>query len=157
MKVNLFKEKGYEFKWPTEVPDEGSGFVAIPEEEKVVIVLRRLGHNQKRRIEDGMMSINTSDMQRGKGRKAATKSKDMKIEYKIGSVKETQLKESVVSWKNLVDDVTGKPIPYSWDSFTELLDCNGGLPTEHYGHFETELLDYIQEYNGFEMGTSPGN
>jgi len=157
MKVSLFRDKSYEFTWPTEAPAEDSGFAEIPETERIVIVLRRLGHNQKRKIEDGMMSIATSDMQRTKGRKAASKSKDMKIEYKIGSVKETQLKESVVSWKNLIDESTGKPIPYSWDAFTELLDCNGGLPTEHYGHFETELLDYIQEYNGFEMGTSPGN
>jgi len=145
MKVNLFRKPEYEFVWPIQDPPPESELPPIPPGEKITIKCRRLKHGAKRKIEDNMIDIKSTQLQRGRRRKDTNQ---VSMSYRIGHMKDTQLKESVVNWLNVLDE-DGNPILYTWDNLTALLACNADLDPDTYGVLETDLLDRIEKENSF--------
>ncbi len=146
MRVKLFTKRESEFQWPTTDPTEEeqqNGHKLIPEEDKIVILLRKMTHHQKRTIEDSMVSATQSTFQRG--RKTQT-SGDVNMAYKIGHVKDMRLNSSIMGWKNVLDE-QGDEIKYTFEKLCDLMSSNAGLDPEIYGHFENDLLEEIDSRN----------
>jgi hypothetical protein len=135
MKIDLFEKPEYDFIWPL-VED-------YPREEKVVLKCRRLSHNARRRIEDNMIRMSPSDMERNH-RGVSGSSMTMAV----GTIKELKLRDSVYDWENVFDP-KGNSYKFSFDKLTELIACNGGLDSEQYGHLELELINEINRVNNF--------
>lgn len=148
MRIKLGGDRNYSLVWPNNP--------AVPVEERITINLQRISHKEKRRIEDSMMTMKPDQFKRGSKRGSQPSIEDITLSYSIGTIKDLQLRASVVGWEGVLDE-EGKPIVFSWDNFTELLSCNAGLPVDDYGSLESDLCDLIQERNAFADATEAKN
>ena len=136
MKVDLFRDPKYTVKWP--LMDE------YPEEDKITFFCRRLTHSSKRRIEDGMLRVDSAAMESArKGR-----SEGMGMTMAIGTMKDQKIKDSILDWDNLLDK-DGHKISYTWDKMVLLLISNADHDPIDFGHLETDLITEIDRQNNF--------
>jgi hypothetical protein len=157
MRVNLFRSRNFEVKWPLRNPDPDSGVELIPDEEKIVIKMTRLEHGTKRQIENSMITVKGTQFQRNKTAPKSNKvtAEDVSLQYSIGTVKDMRLRESIVGWENVLDD-KGNPIKYSWEKMTELLAVNADLDENQFGILEADLVAAIDAENSFTDSASLG-
>jgi hypothetical protein len=136
VKVDLFTDPEFEFRWPETVSPE----------EQMVLKCKRLSYQARRRIEDGMMQVAPQAMERPrKGNNAANSAV---MSFNVGTTKDRKIRDSVYDWENVLDP-QGNPYAFSHDKLTTLISINCGLEPEIHGHLEAELLGEINARNNF--------